>query len=230
MIRIGTTLLCALLLSLAHTQSDIRISAIVSKNNLNWTEAVGALLLADALGLDLDLIISARRSYGTSVYDLAPVFIVHRQSRQPVHSILVERKKGLGWGAIAKRFGVHPGAFNRARRSFDGVSDVVIVNEAWTPIIVGAYGVPVQQVAVWRSSLPWRDIVPGVHIARSSSRSPNIVFADWKSDKNWDRVRAKHKSSDRWMSKKGKFGKPPGLSSSNKGSANKAKGKGKGKR
>jgi hypothetical protein len=98
-------------------------------------ERIGAMILSGQLGLPQDEILRTSDRYDRSVYDLAPLYSIQRQTRRSSDEIWRLRQSGLGWGQIAQRLGMHPGTFNkmRVRGEFDN-------DWRWDDIMRDRYG------------------------------------------------------------------------------------------
>jgi hypothetical protein len=84
-------------------------------------EQIGAAILAEKMGIPIDQILGDSRRYDESVYDMAPMYSIRRETHRSTDEIWRLREQGMGWGNIAKRLGMHPGTFNkmRVRGEFD---------------------------------------------------------------------------------------------------------------
>lgn len=119
--HIGASLVALLSVGavLSASASQISVSALVQKNNMSWAEAAAAVAIAQAFGLDAQIVISTGRQYNIPVYNLGPAYYLSSQTRAPIDRICSLRKKGHGWGVIAKELGMNPGDFNKMRVSGD---------------------------------------------------------------------------------------------------------------
>lgn len=97
------------------------LNDLLNKNQVSVFDAAAAMVIADAIGLDAQAIIREVRPYGVTIWETAPAWILYHESGRPFSTIWGYKKKGKGWGVIAKEIGMHPGTFNKMRKngSFD---------------------------------------------------------------------------------------------------------------
>lgn len=175
--------ICALVATMAlgtAASAQFSVAAIARDSNMSALEAAAAIVLADRLGLDVDFIVSSRRSAGVPIFDLAPAYVLYRETRvMPV--TIWKRKKGRGWGVIAKEMGVHPGAFNQARQA-----GYPIERWIWIDSVQHRYGWDYDD---WRqySRNGWddRDIVGLAYYSRGNPVYAKEIAQDWSKHKDW---------------------------------------------
>ncbi len=73
-----------------------------------------AATLADAFGFSNSLTNSLRRQ-GYNDGEIYYLGLLHRQTGRSIEYLLKNKPKGMGWGELAHRLGVHPSALNKAR-------------------------------------------------------------------------------------------------------------------
>lgn len=61
------------------------------------------------------IIVESLVKQGLSFTDIYYLGFLHQQTGQPVEEILKNKNRGIGWGVVAQRLGIHPGEFNKAR-------------------------------------------------------------------------------------------------------------------
>jgi hypothetical protein len=146
-------------------------------------ESIGAMILAERLGLDPGMILGSQQRTGASVYELAPAFALHRQARshQP-HDIWAMRNRGMGWGQIAQELGIHPGTFNKMRVAGD-----FDTNHIWRDGVRN--GLYLEEASVSRlrnMGMSWQDISVATVLARESGRNVNDVANMYRNTKSWN--------------------------------------------
>lgn len=226
----------------SSAKADVSVTALMSKHNVSWTEAIGAALLADALGIDATFVVSTGRRMGVSVYDLAPAIVIHQHSGRDIAYIWeMNKKKKKGWGVIAHELGIHPGVFNKNRQWLMSARDDEFVSAIWIHSMHRATGFPVNTIAAWRArGLDLPGTVATVHIAYATKQPAPVVITQWQRTRDWNKVRGhfglpadlkpghvlkKLPGNQKPPAVAGKGGKlPPGKA------GDKAKDKGKGKR
>lgn len=95
---------------------DTKLNDLLNRREISWTEAAAAALLSEALGLDTAMLFESARPYG-SVYTYGTGLYIANRCGRKVEDVHKLRRKGLGWGEVAKRLGMHPGTFNKLRKA-----------------------------------------------------------------------------------------------------------------
>lgn len=122
---------------------DIALSAIMRTNKLSSLEAAAVVVIADALGLDADFVISTGKKTGASPSVFGPAMILAERCDKPFHEVWKER--GKGWGQVAHSIGMHPGTFNKLRKQGNSVEQII-----WMDALKKRYGIPHNQYESWR--------------------------------------------------------------------------------
>lgn len=172
------------------------LTAIVQKHNVSPVEAAAAILIADALDIDMTMIFSTSRNTGQSVFVLGPAFAISQRCGVPVPD-LWKRNRGRGWGVVAKEMGMHPGDFNKMRvqGGFDNVF--------WLNLSNQKYGYSQSTWNYARSKgMSGQDAITALVIAGGKPDRVNVVVSDWKKNKGWGHSKAASKGG-------GKPGGPP---------------------
>lgn len=111
--------LAGLTAPLLATAKQLSVAALVRKDNVSLADAAAAIAISQALGLDAQVVITTGRQYRTPIYALGPVYYFCSEAHLPFDRVWELRKRGHGWGVIAKELGIHPGDFNKMRVSGD---------------------------------------------------------------------------------------------------------------
>ncbi|QYK54289.1 MAG: hypothetical protein KF824_05175 [Fimbriimonadaceae bacterium] len=112
-----------------QAKADVSMTAIIRDHNLSALEAAAAIVIADALNLDADFVVSTSRNYGTRPSILGPVWIMSRESHRPLPQVWRSYRKGKGWGNVAKECGMHPSDFNKLRvKGNYGIDEYIWMN------------------------------------------------------------------------------------------------------
>ncbi len=191
-----------LVVLLARTfAQDFNITAIVQKSGLSWEEAAAAILLARVLGVDMTMIISTRKETTTPVFVLAPAVVIAKVGKKDLREIVKMRSKGHGWGVIAHRLGVHPGAFNQQRVALSKLSDDDLIAAVWVQVLTQSFGTPTSQILMLRQKgLNWGDVIAALQISAASQSPPEKVIAHWQEmGKDWAKVRSHFGVSPDWL-------------------------------
>ena len=147
-------------------------------------EEIAVTLLADRFGVDPAQIVGFLDRSDLSVFEAAPYYSTSYYTDDPVDEVWRLREQGLGWGQVAQRLGMHPGTFNKLRKS--GAFDR---DEIWESIYEDRYGVRESDIdLIRRRGGSMRDVLPASIIARASRTSPVTVFQRFRTTRNWDRT------------------------------------------
>ncbi len=176
------------------------VTAIARKEGLTWQEAVGVILLAEVLDVDVTLILTTRREAKQPVFAIAPAIVIGSVTGRSPSSILAEKSKGQGWGVIAHRLGLHPGMFNKHRVWLEKASDDEFGLAVWGLVLTKAFGIGQDQITSWQKmALSVPDMMALAQAAQGSKTPPDKVLDLWKKEKDWDKVRAKLGVSADWL-------------------------------
>jgi hypothetical protein len=191
----------AVVLSANAFAQEFSITAVVRKSGLSWEEAAAALLLAKVLGIDMTMIVTTRKETSTPIFVLAPAVVIAKVSKKDLREIVKMRSKGHGWGVIAHRLGVHPGAFNQQRVILSKLSNEDLVASVWLSVLSQAFGIPTGQIAKFRQEgLEWGDVIALLQVSAASKTEPEKVLARWREmGRDWSRVRAHFGVSPDWL-------------------------------
>jgi hypothetical protein len=225
----GTLVAGTLLLS-GSAQASLSMTAIVRDHNLSATEAAAAILIADALKLDATFVINTSKSTGMAIVDIGPAFYISHHTHRPVTEVC-KKRKGKGWGVIAKEMGMHPGTFNKMRvqGDFDRV--------CWVNLANSRYRLTDRDFKSLESHGMGRGDVLATFVISGGDRNKfSGVVGEWKKDKSWKsrgKGGGKSGSGDKGDSKgkgnSGGKGNSDGKGNSGgKGGSGGGKGKGKG--
>ena len=155
----------------------------------NPLEQIALTLLADKFGFNLPNARDFQSRSDLSVFDAAPVYSTSYYTHRPINEVWELRQQGLGWGQIAHRLGMHPGTFNKLRKSGAFDRDAI-----WGSIYKDRYGVRESDLAtIRRRGGSMRDALPACIIAKASRNSPVTVYRRYQRDHDWDRTANSYK-------------------------------------
>jgi len=127
----------------AGAKADLGLTAIMRTHRMSALEAAAVVVIADALKLDADFIISTGRGSGVSPVVYGPALIYSQRTHQPFPEVWAKRKRG--WGEIAHSIGMHPGTFNKLRRQGYSVDQII-----WMDCLNDKYRIPYSDYGTWR--------------------------------------------------------------------------------
>jgi len=93
------------------------LNDLMDRSNVSAWDAAAAIVIADAVGLDPMALIREVRPYGVTVYETAPAWVIVHECHKPFDVVYREHRRGKGWGQIAHDMGMHPGTYNKLRKS-----------------------------------------------------------------------------------------------------------------
>ncbi len=114
----------------ASAQTSV-LSKIQTDYKLSPIEAAAAVVIADALGIKINALVTTSRNTREPFSVLGPALVISRNSDRDLAYVLKHKPKGQGWGNVAKNMGMHPGTFNKMRvqgGSFDSMCWKNMVN------------------------------------------------------------------------------------------------------
>lgn len=179
-----------ILLPVLAFDQGLSVTAVMQRHNVTWTEALGAVLLADFLGLDATFILSTGERAQASVFVLAPALVIYREGGSDPIVLVEKHRKGRGWGVLAHELGVHPGIFNKTRGGLLSAKDAEIEGSVWIRLLSERYGVDSRTVNALRSrGLSWGDVLAVIHVGYYTKKGPHEVLKFWEHrGKSWGGV------------------------------------------
>jgi len=151
----------------------------------------GDLLLLTALaaffGADVHVVVPLYPAW--SIHDIVLILALHHDSHRDIGYIIgLRHRHGWGWGEIAHRLGVHPGAFNQ-QRVWAKKQDRAVGEGLLVRAMAGHWGVPERDVRAMRArSYPARDIALAANIAAQSGKPLGDVLKARASKQSWKQV------------------------------------------
>jgi hypothetical protein len=113
------------------------LSRVIGDHRLSPLEAAAAIVIGDALGINVESLVQTQRTTNTSFGTLGPAMVISRDTGQSLDYVLQNKPKGEGWGNVAKRLGMHPGAFNKMR-----AKGGTFENQVWMNMLHSKYQFP----------------------------------------------------------------------------------------
>ena len=123
--------------------SDLGLTAIMRTHKMSALEAAAVVVIADALHVNADFVISTGRGSGVSPVIYGPAYIYSYRTHQDFDDVW--RKRKMGWGEIAHSIGMHPGTFNKLRRQGYSVDQII-----WMDTLNRRYRIPYSDYSSWR--------------------------------------------------------------------------------
>jgi hypothetical protein len=212
LLRISSLILAAAVSAASLAQlKDTHLNDLLGKKEISLGEAAVAVVVSEALDLDTKYLLSRAARFEAPYWDYADIFSLERKSGKSASEIAALRAQGHGWGVIAKKIGMHPGEFNKMRKS-------------------GGFGRQLYYSGLNRKGVPMPDI------KRAEDRGMTIeeiviagVLSGGKRDK-FEEILKERSAGQGWdtknLGKPDKWSKPRGKA---KAAPGKSKGKGRGK-
>lgn len=158
-----------------------------------------ALLLgAAALFFDVDTQINLRYrdELGSSTASIS-LYYMSGESQQAPEKIIIERKKGAGWGALAKGK-VPPGLAKKWGLDPDLLSknDDRIQRDLTIHFLSSYYQVPQEEIYIWfDKGLSIQDVAVSINLARKVKVSPSLIVEYRSKGQTWSQISAKYNVS-----------------------------------
>lgn len=201
-----------------------------------------ALLMSAAamfFGVDTNISMQFRADTGSATSAIS-LFYLSGESQTPPQTIVLERKKGRGWGALAKGK-MPPGLAGKWKNSGDPFSfnDRDFETGISIHFLSTYYAVPEDSLILWvRKGISIDDLALCLNLSAQAKVAPTTVVSLRLQGQSWTQLTAKYKTTlDRIKQPappKAKYGKPVPVkpignnnSKGNGGSPGKGKGKGK---
>lgn len=181
-------------------RDNFDVSLLLTRHRLGLPEALATVLIADALNLDVDFILSTKRSLRANVYDLAPVFYIHRITGDSCRDIWNLRNRKRGWGYVLDTCGIDPCNYDRSGRRWRSRDwDSEFIDGVWMDLMFDRYGRRWQEYCSHRKAgRSWQDVIIAAHIADLAGCRCSDVFSRYSRSRNWDSVRAQFNICERW--------------------------------
>ncbi len=145
-------------------------------------EDIAAKVLGEKYRTAVQVIIELSKSSKHSVFDLAPSVSVGSLSGHPANEVWRLREQGMGWGQIAHQLGIHPGTFNKMRKS--GAFDR---DNIWISIFKGRYGMSSQDIqGIQKRGGSLKDLLPSGVISSNARVSAGAVFERYRKTHDWN--------------------------------------------
>lgn len=154
----------------------------------------GDLLLLTALAafFDADVHVVVPLYPKWSIHDIVLILAIgHHSHRELGYIVRMRERHGWGWGQIAHRLGVHPGAFNK-QRVWAKKNDKAIGEQVLVRSMAGYWGLPVSHVKAMRGrNYPAREIALAANVAAQSGKPFGDVLKARASKQSWKDVSAR---------------------------------------
>ena len=125
-----------------------------AQNTQDLIETVGAMILADRLGIDPNMVLMAKLTTGSSVYDLAPALAMGAFGNADPYQIYGMQSAGMGWNQIAGYSRVPQPVYSTLVRTRQLEPDVI-----WADEFSDRYGVGQDKLyALRRAGYNWHEI------------------------------------------------------------------------
>ncbi|MBV6458288.1 MAG: hypothetical protein HONBIEJF_01414 [Fimbriimonadaceae bacterium] len=147
-------------------------------------EKIATVIIADHFGIDTREVIVIRDRSQSDIYELAPIFSLSHHGRCDVDRVWQLRRQGLGWGQVAHEIGMHPGTFNKLRKS--GAFDR---DRIWYTAIRERYPISTDSITMLRRrGGTLEDVLGAVIVGSLSGKPPAQVYDRFVTERSWDRT------------------------------------------
>lgn len=159
---------------------------LVDRYRVGYDEAVLLGGLARDFGIADSQIFDLRNRYGYRNDDMVSALYVNRYGRADWDDIHRMRQSGMGWGQIAHSIGMHPGTFNKMRKSNRWSSDREMADDLWRDRF-NRKGLRSDDVD-WarKQGFSYRDAYVADQIARSNNSRFPTVLNRYRQERSWN--------------------------------------------
>ncbi len=191
-------LLCGVVLTavlasgvMAPARADVRVAAAVvvtpQDHQLETALAVG--LLAAFFDVPVAVVVPLYPRYG---FDNTAVLLgVSLNSGRSIAYCEREYSRGIGWGQVAHRLGVHPGLFNQ-QRVWAKKQDHAIAISFGDSVLGHCYGMPPATVHSYRTSgYSFAHFLLGLNLSQRTGHTFGVVLKSREREASWT-VTSKH--------------------------------------
>jgi len=219
----------------AEVRVGVAAAVVVTPQDHQLETALAVGLLAAFFDVPVAVVVPLYPRYGFD--NSALLLAIFVNSGRPIAFIEREHSRGIGWGEVAHRCGVHPGVFNQQRvwaKKNDGPVAVSFGNG----VLGRCYGIAPASVQTYRNrGYAFPHILLGLNVSRQTGHSMEVVLKSRERESSWAAT-GKHFGVNAEKVKsapapKQKFGKGKGNSqgqgNQGKGGPGNSGGKGKGK-
>ncbi|MGI8923211.1 MAG: hypothetical protein ACR2HJ_04080 [Fimbriimonadales bacterium] len=176
----------AVLALAAPVIADDYINDLIQRYRLNWDDAAVIGGLSRGFNLDPSVVLDTRSRFGMHDDDLISALYFRRNSRRSMDDIYRMRDSGMGWGEIAHEIGMHPGEFNKMRKSWGKMRDRDIAEDLWRDQLRRRSKSDLDWAR--NKDLSWRDIYVADKASRDRNRNFRDIVTGYRRDSSWGRV------------------------------------------
>jgi hypothetical protein len=194
---------------------SLSFSVTSPETNLAETLLIGAAALY--FGLDTKISAQYRTDLGSSAAAVSVLYLAGESQTAP-EAIILDRKKGRGWGALAKGK-MPPGLVNKWKGGADPFSyrDDDFETGVSIQFLSTYYATPADTIILWvKRGLSVADVAVCLNLASQAKAKPHVVVDAKLKGKSWIQLAAQYKISVEQLKQpvppKRKYGKtvPPG--------------------
>lgn len=137
----------------------------------------------------------------SSVSLLSVVYVSNYYDMQP-SSVIVMRRKGHGWGAIAHSKGIKVNGKGKAKGLYIPPNDADFERTTYVSFVSSYYGVPEKQVTIWLSSgIPAPELTFCLNLAARARVSPSTIIKQRRAGASWETIANRYRISKHDLSK-----------------------------
>ncbi|NPV81649.1 MAG: hypothetical protein HPY52_15535 [Firmicutes bacterium] len=132
---------------------------------------------------------------------LSVVYVSNYYDMQP-SSVIVMRRKGHGWGAIAHSKGIKVNGKGKAKGLYIPPNDADFERTTYVSFVSSYYGVPEKQVTIWLSSgIPAPELTFCLNLAARARVSPSTIIKQRRAGASWETIANRYRISKHDLSK-----------------------------
>ena len=144
-------------------------------------DTVGSVMVADRLGMNPNLVISAGIGPQYNIYDTAPAFTLAAYSRRTPREIWAYHQRGYGWDRCATYAGVPVATYNSLYAAHQFEPDYLWADEYYT-----RYGIPRDDLLGYRrNGYSWRQIGQAAIVSQDTQEPIIVVLGRARKTRVW---------------------------------------------
>jgi hypothetical protein len=168
------------------------IAPILNTHGVNWGDAATAVVLAQALGISTDQVLSLRgdRFSDMTLMDLAPAIVIAWHGERPLTEIVDHIQHGVSYTALASHHDVPNTFWNINHVPTATWTNDQFVDNLWQSILFDSFYVPTSEFTYFRTNdLPLEHLLVASVLGRQFNLPARNVVAMYGANGNdWTRV------------------------------------------
>lgn len=179
----------------AQAQSPESIAVVVQNNsNMSWEDAASLLALARDMNMDTKALIAEHGTAAGTYYDLAPAYIIQKQSGKTFDEIWTMHSNGQTWLQIAQAQGVPTSYYNPTNMDTANWTDADFTKSLWQALLERDYGMTTDDLNTFTitDSFPLNEVVVSEVVAREDNTPASQIITAYNTNKDWRAIQQQY--------------------------------------